>query len=70
MYSNDFSLLALFTAGLAALTSAYHAPVGDPSGNPIDKPGLNEVRTAEFSLLQMSYFQFPTNGRKSAFLHA
>jgi len=43
MYSNDFSLLALFTAGLAALTSAYHAPVGDPSGNPIVKPTLNEI---------------------------
>ncbi|OCL00586.1 uncharacterized protein K441DRAFT_651565 [Cenococcum geophilum 1.58] len=43
MYSNDFSLLALFTAGLAALTSAYHAPVGDPSGNPINKPSLNEL---------------------------
>lgn len=43
MYSNDFSLLALFTAGLAALTSAYHAPVGDPSGNPIVKPSLNEI---------------------------
>lgn len=43
MYSNDFSLLALFTAGLAALASAYHAPVGDPSGNPINKPGLNEI---------------------------
>lgn len=43
MYSNDFSLLALFTAGLAALASAYHAPVGDPSGNPIVKPGLNEI---------------------------
>jgi hypothetical protein len=43
MYSNDFSLLALFTAGLAALTSAYHVPVGDPSGNPITKPGLSEI---------------------------
>jgi len=43
MYSNDFSLFALFTAGLAAIASAYHAPVGDPSGNPITKPGLNEI---------------------------
>lgn len=43
MYSNDLSLLALFTAGLAALTSAYHAPVGDPSGNPINTPSLNEL---------------------------
>ena len=51
MYSNDFSLFALFTAGLAALTSAYHAPVGNPSGNPITKPGLNEVYTTEFSPL-------------------
>ncbi|OCL02947.1 hypothetical protein AOQ84DRAFT_400919 [Glonium stellatum] len=43
MYSNDFSLFALFTAGLAALTSAYHAPVGNPDGNPTAHPGLNEI---------------------------
>ena len=29
-----------FFAGLAA---AYHAPVGDPTGNPIATPGLNQV---------------------------
>lgn len=37
------SVFALFAAGLAAVASAYHAPVGDPSGNPITKPGLNEI---------------------------
>lgn len=39
------SILAVFTAGLAAV-SAYTipvTPVGDPSGNPISKPGLNEI---------------------------
>jgi len=39
------SILAAFTAGLAAV-SAYTipvTPVGDPSGNPISKPGLNEI---------------------------
>ncbi|KAF2662089.1 hypothetical protein K491DRAFT_586210 [Lophiostoma macrostomum CBS 122681] len=29
-----------FFAGLAA---AYHAPVGDPTGNPIATPGLNQI---------------------------
>jgi hypothetical protein len=42
MYSS--SLFALFTASLAAVASAYTQPQGDtPSGNPISKPGLNEV---------------------------
>ncbi|KAI9821068.1 MAG: hypothetical protein M1827_003801 [Pycnora praestabilis] len=40
----QLSILALFTAGLATLTSAYTTPVGDtPSGNPISAPGLNEI---------------------------
>ncbi|KAF2458450.1 Ser-Thr-rich glycosyl-phosphatidyl-inositol-anchored membrane family-domain-containing protein [Lineolata rhizophorae] len=44
MYSTDFSVFALFTAGLATLASGYTQPVGDsPSGNPIYKPGLDEI---------------------------
>lgn len=35
-------ILSAFVAGLA-LASAYTTPVGDPSGNPISKPGLNEI---------------------------
>jgi len=34
--------LALLTAGLAAVAEAYHKPVGDPKGNPISHPGLNQ----------------------------
>lgn len=44
---SDFSLFALFTAGLACLvpfTTAYTKPVGaDPKGNPISEPGLADV---------------------------
>ena len=39
MRSTLFSLLA---TGLVAVASAYTQPVGEPSGNPIYKPGLNE----------------------------
>lgn len=42
---SDFSAFALFTAGLACLTSvsAYTTPVGEnPSGNPIYRP-LKEI---------------------------
>jgi hypothetical protein len=35
-------ILSTFIAGLA-VASAYTQPVGDPSGNPIAKPGLNEI---------------------------
>jgi len=40
---SDFSLFALFTAGLSAVVSAYTTPVGEPSGNPITEPGLGEI---------------------------
>lgn len=43
---SDFSLFSLFTAGLAciATVNAYTQPVGDsPVGNPIYKPGLNDI---------------------------
>lgn len=37
---------ASIVALLAAVASAQHAPVGDqPQGNPIAKPGLQEVRS-------------------------
>ena len=36
---------AYIVALLAAVATAQHAPVGDqPQGNPIAKPGLQEVR--------------------------
>ena len=34
---------SLVAAALAAVARAYHAPVGNPSGNSIIKPGLNEL---------------------------
>lgn len=37
------SAFAFFTAGLAALASAYTTPTTGPAGNPIAKPGLNEA---------------------------
>ncbi|KAF1816223.1 hypothetical protein P152DRAFT_445906 [Eremomyces bilateralis CBS 781.70] len=40
---SDFSVFALFTAGLSAVVSAYTTPVGEPSGNPILKPGLGDI---------------------------
>ncbi|KAK5165631.1 hypothetical protein LTR04_001180 [Oleoguttula sp. CCFEE 6159] len=39
----QLSIFSLFAAGLATLASAYTTPVGDPSGNPISRPGLNEI---------------------------
>ena len=36
------SVFALVAAAFASLASAYHTPVGNPSGNPILKPGLQE----------------------------
>jgi len=39
----QFSAFAIFSAALATLASAYTTPVGEPSGNAISKPGLNEV---------------------------
>jgi len=41
MYSNDFSLFALFTAGFAALASAQTLG-NNPSGHTIYTPGLNQ----------------------------
>ncbi|KAI9888518.1 MAG: hypothetical protein M1814_006852 [Vezdaea aestivalis] len=38
------AFLSVAATAFAALTSAYTQPVGDsPSGNPITKPGLNEI---------------------------
>ncbi|TKA79108.1 hypothetical protein B0A49_01831 [Cryomyces minteri] len=39
----QLSIFSLFAAGLATLASAYTTSVGDPSGNPISRPGLNEI---------------------------
>ena len=39
-----FSVAAIAAAAFAGLASAYTTPVGaNPVGNPISKPGLNEI---------------------------
>ncbi|KAH0536573.1 hypothetical protein FGG08_006557 [Glutinoglossum americanum] len=38
-----FSLAAAFIASVASLAAAFTTPVGEPSGNPIAKPGLGEI---------------------------
>lgn len=42
---SDFSVFALFTAGLSCLSqvAAYTTPVGEPLGNPIFNPGLSDI---------------------------
>ena len=42
---SDFSAFALFVAGLTSIAgvSAVTEPTTGPSGNPISKPGLNEL---------------------------
>lgn len=42
MTYSDISFATLFTASLAAVASAFTTPVGQPTGNPISKPTLNE----------------------------
>ncbi|KAI9847674.1 MAG: hypothetical protein M1837_001922 [Sclerophora amabilis] len=40
----QFSIKTLLSAAVAiSLASAYTDPVGEPSGNPISKPGLNDI---------------------------
>ena len=39
----SFSTFSALVSVFATIAAAYTTPVGEPQGNPIAKPGLNEI---------------------------
>ena len=38
-----YTLFTVLATAFTSFANAYTTPVGDPQGNPIYKPGLNEI---------------------------